>query len=185
MSSELPFKINDEFAYDYQKRLISVLHKICKVKDVPVEEKRAFKLLRKDANRYLAVLQGSIPFDEKRTFLICEPCMLLKYYQILLTMIKAHLTKENFFDELERKFPVETNEFYVWLDQWKINNDWNALFGKKLKFHDLPRALQLGIWQEFVESRFPMSNQDPMDLSKAIEIFMQSENLRNINKHTS
>lgn len=78
----------------------------------------------------------------------------------------SNLNKENFWNELYAKFPRGTQIFCDWIDEYKKAEDWNKLFnsdseyqnakGKNApapKFHDLPYAMQLGIWIEFVKSR--------------------------------
>lgn len=82
------------------------------------------------------------------------------------------LTKENFWNEMEQKYPIAMEKFKVWIDKYKLDNDWNNLFGKHdlyteeeypyrttfsqtPKFHELPTAMQYGIFYEFV-CRFTM-----------------------------
>lgn len=85
------------------------------------------------------------------------------------------LTKENFFDELEKldrlnklekQYPKAMAQFQEWINQYKIDNDWKRLFGEDTslsdakqagkwtdriapKFHELPSAMQLGIFIQF------------------------------------
>lgn len=69
-----------------------------------------------------------------------------------------NLTKENFFNELMEKFPEAMAEFCAWIDQYKIDNDWETLFNpqgtlrddQKTKFHHLPLAMQIGISVQYL-----------------------------------
>lgn len=66
------------------------------------------------------------------------------------------LTKENFLDEIAIKYPVAFKKFSEWIDEYKIEVEWDDLFNRPngvphlgVKYHDLPYGLQLGIWIEF------------------------------------
>ncbi len=83
-----------------------------------------------------------------------------------------NLTKENFWDALYEKYPKGVQFFYDWIDKYKKKNNWDKLFNGGVlgcsrasdgngydphgspteapKFHDLPIAMQIGIWIEFV-----------------------------------
>jgi len=85
--------------------------------------------------------------------------------------IKETLTKENFWNQLYEKYPDGLKVFTDWIDQYKKAVNWNRMFndgyskivivnpGGKVnyvprltespKFHDIPYAMQLGIWIEF------------------------------------
>ena len=73
--------------------------------------------------------------------------------------ITENLTKENFWNEMMEKYPEETKRFCDWIDEYKKAVAWDELFGnvfpttKKIKFHDIPYAMQLGIWLEYVCDR--------------------------------
>ena len=77
-------------------------------------------------------------------------------------MNRENLTKENFWDDIYTKFPKATQVFYDWIDEYKKNNNWDLIFNSKFKvvetstsifsspkYHELPYALQQGIWIEF------------------------------------
>lgn len=87
-------------------------------------------------------------------------------------MIQENLNKENFWNEMHQKYPLAMNDFCGWIDYYKKTNNWGKLFNdsyhqlnKKFasngeltsvdfstpKFHDLPLALQMGIWREYLE----------------------------------
>lgn len=74
------------------------------------------------------------------------------------------LTKENFWDEMEQKYPKAMAHFKAWVDQYKSEHDWEGLFGHQLrgargqqvirtpKYHELPVAMQFGIFTEWLYS---------------------------------
>ncbi len=72
------------------------------------------------------------------------------------------LTKENFFNEMMQKYPLAMKDFCNWVDEYKQKNDWGNLFNfgtphyakqgwHNTKFHDLPLAMQMGIWNEYLD----------------------------------
>lgn len=88
-------------------------------------------------------------------------------------MNKEILSKENFWDEMEQKYPKAIKYFKEWVDWYKAHNDWNMLFNYKGEFfdwvdpdnhskggtrriavapkcHELPIAMQFGIFIEFI-----------------------------------
>lgn len=60
------------------------------------------------------------------------------------------LTKEDFFNGLYEVYPNAMKEFCDWIDNYKVDNNWNELFGEKVKYHHLPIAMQIGIWCDFL-----------------------------------
>lgn len=75
------------------------------------------------------------------------------------------LTKENFWNAIQEQYPVEMKMFCDWIDEYKKRVQWNMLFKhlpgysggavgfKYPKYHDLPLAMQIGIFIQFtVES---------------------------------
>lgn len=87
--------------------------------------------------------------------------------------IQERLTKENFWNELLEKFPKGMKVFCDWIDQYKAMVGWKRLFNEGYvlnkdhkigfmvdpgktqapKFHDIPYAMQMGIWIAFVQDR--------------------------------
>ena len=76
------------------------------------------------------------------------------------------LTKENFWDELYALYPSGTQVFCNWIDEYKAKVNWENLFNPMFKesndvqriyfspkFHDLPYAIQLGIYIQFCVER--------------------------------
>lgn len=82
------------------------------------------------------------------------------------------LTKENFWNELERKFPAAMKVFGEWIDEYKRKNDWNNKLSHRIKFHDLPLAMQMGIFSEFVFEKSDMPFPDIGQLKDQIEDFV-------------
>ena len=78
-----------------------------------------------------------------------------------------NLTKENFWNEMHQKYPEQMKRFCAWIDKYKARVNWNILFNHQLygkqykhsktsmkqipapKYHDLPLAMQMGIFMEF------------------------------------
>lgn len=73
------------------------------------------------------------------------------------------LTKENFWNDTMVSYPKATKLFCDWIDEYKKAVGWGNLFNKHYntgndngwnllpKFHDIPYAMQQGIWIAFVE----------------------------------
>ena len=83
-----------------------------------------------------------------------------------------NLTKENFFNDLQERSPLGLKVFTDWIDQYKISIRWDKLFSNSYvqgyyqeegsspvvtvrapKYHDLPFALQMGIYLQFCQER--------------------------------
>lgn len=80
--------------------------------------------------------------------------------------INEPLTLENFWNEMKLKYPNAVQKFKDWIDEYKVAVGWDMLFncnsdyqnsdGKNAeppKFHDLPHAMQQGIWMEYICDR--------------------------------
>ncbi len=70
------------------------------------------------------------------------------------------LTKENFWDAMDEKYPLAMKRFCEWIDRYKKEVEWDYLFfnkqqdelrGEPIKYHHLPIAMQLGIFIDFVK----------------------------------
>ena len=75
------------------------------------------------------------------------------------------MTKANFWDKIQSEYPEEMGEFLSWLEEFKRRENWSDLFGQigqakpfpdgsinwadRLKFHDLPNAMQIGIFIQY------------------------------------
>ena len=87
-----------------------------------------------------------------------------------------NLTKENFFNKMQEKYPKAMYKFCKWIDEYKEKNNWGDLFKTPLeegfrqlhysrKYHELPLAMQVGIFMEFMEDIGIIgSYQDPRSL---------------------
>lgn len=85
-----------------------------------------------------------------------------------------NLNKENFWNALMEKYPKGVQAFCDWIDEYKHKNDWDRLFNAGIeefsrgmmrgeivemgrtrapKYHDLPLAMQIGIYIEFMIDR--------------------------------
>lgn len=104
--------------------------------------------------------------------------------------LKQKLTKGNFFNGMMEKYPKAMKVFCDWIDEYKKAANWNKLFNSTEnyqdssavvsfapKFHDIPHAMQTGIWLEFaIEKGYPYLASDDLrdyDLKQDIEITLQ------------
>lgn len=98
-------------------------------------------------------------------------------------LIHNSLTKENFWNDLYKRYPGEVQKFCDWIDEYKKQNNWTDLFNevqseypalrtKAPKFHDLPIAMQIGIFLQFIA-----------ETDKAYELELPTiESIEDINK---
>lgn len=63
--------------------------------------------------------------------------------------ISQPLTKNNFWNKMMEEFPNAMKLFCNWIDEYKKETDWNNLLGGDIKYHDLPYAMQQGVWISF------------------------------------
>lgn len=75
-----------------------------------------------------------------------------------------NLTKENFWNEIEQKYPKAMKKFCDWIDEYKKKNAFEVLFACTIrtewypshpifripKYHELPLAFQYGIFCEYI-----------------------------------
>jgi hypothetical protein len=103
--------------------------------------------------------------------------------------LQAALNKENFWNGMMVKFPKATKLFCEWIDQYKKAVSWDNLFNNyspasptddehmhMVKFHDIPYAMQQGIWIEFVMQTLHKYFEQPeynysLDLEQDIKTF--------------
>lgn len=89
-----------------------------------------------------------------------------------------NLNKENFWNELYEKYPLGMKIFCDWIDEYKLKNNWDMLFfnnrkaspqskcrSQSIKFHDIPLAMQIGIWIEFASELSGVHEWEIDDLS--------------------
>jgi len=60
-----------------------------------------------------------------------------------------NLGKENFWNEMKDKYPYSVDVFCKWIDGYKNKVGWANIFGPKVKFHDIPYEMQMGIMNRF------------------------------------
>jgi hypothetical protein len=77
---------------------------------------------------------------------------------------------KKFWNALFESYPQAVQEFYDFIDQYKIDNKWEELFRKGIKFHDIPIELQLGVWISFLNEQ-GCGNSD--DINLGIDCFEQ------------
>lgn len=106
-----------------------------------------------------------------------------------------NLNKENFWDEMEEKYPAAMHVFKGWIDLYKKEVKWDELFGEDIldpvKFHDIPFDMQVGILMRFSSEIFhgsqpkmtpedvkPMVQQtlEKLDISVRMRTQFRSEN---------
>lgn len=76
-----------------------------------------------------------------------------------------NLTKENFWNALYEKYPEGMKVFSLWIDEYKKRhemfkdkkieppvNGFSPVIIKAPKYHDLPLAMQVGVFLEFIKS---------------------------------
>lgn len=103
------------------------------------------------------------------------------------------LTKENFWNRMMEQYPHATTAFCKWVDEYKKAVNWDKLFNHGIthhvsgsafksttsapKFHDLPHAMQMGIWIEYISQRggcqWEIEDMFQYDLSEDIEGFFR------------
>jgi len=102
-----------------------------------------------------------------------------------------NLTKENFWNEMQQKYPLAMKDFCNWIDEYKKTNNWKKLFNDTYhqtnvkragngeicsidfstpKFHDLPIAMQMGIWNEYLD----VNSSSLQKCQNDIEIFLNA-----------
>lgn len=77
-------------------------------------------------------------------------------------MEAGKLTKEGFWNALYAQYPEKVQVFCDWIDEYKKKNNWDYLFCNRYlkarnlsqtKYHDLPLAMQFGIFLEFTRDK--------------------------------
>ena len=98
------------------------------------------------------------------------------------------LTKENFWNALYEKYS-EVAVFCGWIDEYKRSVEWDNLFNngsmkhyarQSIKFHDLPIAMQWGIFCQFASEMHPSGFggivaefEHPSDMDKIPELITE------------
>lgn len=98
--------------------------------------------------------------------------------------MKETLTKENFWNEMKQKYPKAMDHFKKWINQYKFEHDWDDLFNggwereayggidrtEAPKYHELPIAMQFGIFLEYVSNTANKRKGKGMDLKASIKM---------------
>jgi hypothetical protein len=94
--------------------------------------------------------------------------------------IEQTLTKENFFNEMMEKFPKAMKCFCDWIDEYKKAVNWDKLFtanentdqihSSKYKFHEIPYAMQYGIWIEYCRQKLSNYFEQPEHISDNVDL---------------
>jgi hypothetical protein len=59
------------------------------------------------------------------------------------------MSKENFWNDIESRWAGGFEFFKQWIDDYKKEVGWEKLFGTQIKYHDLPEAMQIGIFLQY------------------------------------
>ena len=100
--------------------------------------------------------------------------------------LDAPLTKENFFDEMMTKYPKAMKKFCDWIDEYKKEVGWDGLFNAGYckclsepirwvdsvvpKFHNIPYAMQYGIWIEYCKQELSKYFEQPEHISDSVDL---------------
>lgn len=95
-------------------------------------------------------------------------------------IIQKGLTKENFFDSLRRKYPRSFKHFCNWIDEYKKEVCWDKLFkanedtdqlhSSTYKFHEIPYAMQYGIWIAFCRDQLHRFFEQPEHVAEFVDM---------------
>lgn len=77
-----------------------------------------------------------------------------------------NLTNENFFGEMQQKFPEVMNAFWTWLDEYKNKNNWIELFNAKKQFAIYSERAEE--WYPGGLTKEPEFQQLPLEFQKAL-----------------
>lgn len=97
--------------------------------------------------------------------------------------IREPLTKENFWNGMMEMYPKAMENFCTWIDEYKKAVNWDKLFPRPrdprihgIKFHDLPYAMQNGIWIEYCRQTLhkffeqPEHYSEPLDFEEDVKM---------------
>jgi len=109
--------------------------------------------------------------------------------------MEVELTKEKFWSPLEELNEEGLKKFYLWIDDIKRRNNWQQLFNygsphyskqgwHNPKFHELPSAMQFGIFLQYVSETTPLAFSGSMfskpsvdNVVNIIKAYFQTEEL--------
>jgi hypothetical protein len=78
------------------------------------------------------------------------------------------LTKQNFWNDIEKDYPCQVQRFKDWVDNFKRTVEWSPIRGAK--FHDLHLELQYGILLRFVREEKIVVEPVPLDIEEVAEM---------------
>lgn len=91
-----------------------------------------------------------------------------------------NLNKENFWNEIEARYPGAFEKFKKWIDFYKWQNNWEKIFRpiqtsenrvEHAKFHDIPFELQHGILARFdIETRYGIEGYEKLKKTYVKEV---------------
>lgn len=96
-----------------------------------------------------------------------------------------NLSKENYWNALQEKYPQAMAEFSEWIDKYKREIGWDSIFAHDwrplpIKFHDIPFDMQRGILTRFFEEKigdYPINKKEAIegirDFFKCIQLSME------------
>jgi hypothetical protein len=105
--------------------------------------------------------------------------------------LEETLTKENFWNGMMEKYPKATKSFCDWIDEYKKAVNWDKLFNPHYntsnirragngeitsidysapKYHDLPYAMQYGIWIEYCRQHLSDYFEQPEHIAETIDL---------------
>ena len=94
------------------------------------------------------------------------------------------LTKENFWNAMQSKYPVAMDRFCKWIDEYKNRVHWYDLVNANFKcdapkYHELPLAVQIGIFLQFVSEVNELAGHNDstmVNLVESIPKFLEKTN---------
>jgi hypothetical protein len=60
-----------------------------------------------------------------------------------------NLGNENFWDEMQKKYPMAVDVFKKWIAKYTDDPEWRSLFKSGILFYDLPYEMQMGVMNRF------------------------------------
>lgn len=104
--------------------------------------------------------------------------------------LQQALTKDNFWNKVMELYPKATKNFCAWIDEYKIAVGWDFLFfnnrkaspkskcrSSNIEFHDIPFAMQEGIWLEYCRQTLHKYFEQPEHISDSFDL---EEDIKNV-----
>jgi hypothetical protein len=93
------------------------------------------------------------------------------------------LTKENFWNDIQKDYPDQVQRFKDWIDNFKRTVQWEP-FKDGVKFHNLHLELQYGILLRFVRDQNVQIEAVPFDIEEVAEMMRLVFSYMTVRKHT-